>query len=361
MIRFEAVRKYHKGKDNPAVSDLSLHIAQGEICVFIGPSGCGKTTILRMINRLDAQDSGRISVNGTATDEVDVVALRRGIGFMMQNSALFPHKTVAENISAVPRLLGWSQERIQQRVNELISLVGLQPELLSRYPNQLSGGQQSRIALARALASDPPVILMDEPFAALDPVIRERLQDELISLQRRLKKTIVLVTHDMEEAIKLGDRIAIFEEEGKLVQLDSPKNILANPSSEFVKKFIGKDPSLKRLTLMKVSELQRRNVALVRAGGITTAVDKETEIDSKFELLLNEKFEPLEWVGETNLPAPKMTLVSGEESLHHALVKILSTPNGIVVRVDQKGKYEGCISISSLYRALNDSLLESAQ
>jgi len=202
---------------------------------------------------------------------------------------------------------------------------------------------------------------MDEPFAALDPVIRERLQDELISLQRRLKKTIVLVTHDMEEAIKLGDRIAIFEEEGKLVQLDSPKNILANPSSEFVKKFIGKDPSLKRLTLMKVSELQRRNVALVRAGGITTAVDKETEIDSKFELLLNEKFEPLEWVGETNLPAPKMTLVSGEESLHHALVKILSTPNGIVVRVDQKGKYEGCISISSLYRALNDSLLESAQ
>jgi osmoprotectant transport system ATP-binding protein len=202
---------------------------------------------------------------------------------------------------------------------------------------------------------------MDEPFAVLDPVIRERLQDELIALQRRLKKTIVLVTHDMEEAIKLGDRIAIFEEEGTLVQIDSPRNILANPSSEFVKKFIGKDPSLKRLALMKVSELQRRSVALVNADGVTAEFDKESEIDSSFELLLNERLEPLKWVGKPDFSAPKLTLVSGDESLHHALVKILSTPNGIVVRVDQKGKYEGCISISSLYRALNGSRLESMQ
>lgn len=308
-----------------AVSDLTLHVREGEICVFVGPSGCGKTTILRMINRLDTQDSGRICVNGVATDELDVVTLRRGIGFMMQSSALFPHQTVAENIGAVPRLLGWGKPEIRQRVSELISLVGLQPEFLDRYPNQLSGGQQSRVALARALASDPPVVLMDEPFAALDPVIRERLQDELVGLQRRLHKTIILVTHDMEEAIKVGDRIAIFEGEGRLVQFDTPHNILAHPASEFVKGFIGKDPLLKRLTLMKVADLP-------------------AEIDS-----------------ESTVPAPELATVTINDSLHHALVKILSAPNGVVVRVDEAGGYEGRISIESLYNALSGSRPGSLQ
>jgi len=308
-----------------AVSDLTLHVREGEICVFVGPSGCGKTTILRMINRLDTQDSGRICVNGVATDELDVVTLRRGIGFMMQSSALFPHQTVAENIGAVPRLLGWGKSKIRQRVSELISLVGLQPEFLDRYPNQLSGGQQSRVALARALASDPPVVLMDEPFAALDPVIRERLQDELVALQRRLHKTIILVTHDMEEAIKVGDRIAIFEGEGRLVQFDTPHNILAHPASDFVSGFIGKDPLLKRLTLMKVADL------------------------------------PAEIDGESTVPAPELATVTINDSLHHALVKILSAPTGVVARVDEAGGYEGCISIESLYNALSGSRPGSLQ
>ncbi|BBP59968.1 ABC transporter ATP-binding protein [Pseudomonas sp. St316] len=325
-----------------AVSDLTLHVREGEICVFVGPSGCGKTTILRMINRLDSQDSGRIYVNGLATDELDVVVLRRGIGFMMQSSALFPHQTVAENIGAVPRLLGWSKHKIRQRVSELISLVGLQPEFLDRYPNQLSGGQKSRVALARALASDPPVILMDEPFAALDPVIRERLQDELVALQRRLHKTIILVTHDMEEAIKIGDRIAIFESEGKLAQFDTPHNILAQPASEFVKHFIGKDPLLKRLSLMKVSDLPA------------------DEVGCEFKLLLDDKSNPLKWVGESDEAAPELTTVSNNDSLHQALVKILTAPIGVVVRVDEAGGYEGCLSIASLHSALNERRFASA-
>ncbi|WP_053139052.1 ABC transporter ATP-binding protein [Pseudomonas sp. MIACH] len=343
MIRFEAIRKTHKGSPRMAVSDLTLHVREGEICVFVGPSGCGKTTILRMINRLDTQDSGRICVNGVATDELDVVTLRRGIGFMMQSAALFPHQTVAENIGAVPRLLGWSKHKIRQRVSELISLVGLQPEFLDRYPNQLSGGQQSRVALARALASDPPVVLMDEPFAALDPVIRERLQDELVALQRRLHKTIILVTHDMEEAIKIGDRIAIFEGEGKLVQFDTPHNILAHPASEFVKNFIGKDPLLKRLSLMKVSDLP---------------VD---EVSCEFKLLLDDKSNPLKWVSESDVAVPELTTVSSHDSLHHALVKILTAPIGVVVRVDEAGGYEGCLSIASLHSALNERRFGSAQ
>jgi len=343
MLRFEAIKKTHEGNSRMAVSDLTLHVREGEICVFVGPSGCGKTTILRMINRLDIQDSGRIYVNDVATDELDVVTLRRGIGFMMQSSALFPHQTVAENIGAVPRLLGWSKYKIRQRVSELIALVGLQPEFLDRYPNQLSGGQQSRVALARALASDPPVVLMDEPFAALDPVIRERLQDELVALQRRLHKTIILVTHDMEEAIRIADRIAIFEGEGKLVQFDTPQNILAHPANEFVKNFIGKDPLLKRLSLMKVADLPA------------------DEIDCTFKLLLDDQAAPLKWVSDSDVPVPELTTVSNNDSLHHALVKILTAPIGVVVRVDEKGGYDGCLSIASLHSALNTSRFGSAQ
>lgn len=326
-----------------AVSDLTLHVPKGEICVFVGPSGCGKTTILRMINRLDIQDGGRISVDGVATDELDVVTLRRGIGFMMQSSALFPHQTVAQNIGAVPRLLGWGRSKIAQRVSELILLVGLQPEFLGRYPNQLSGGQQSRVALARALASDPPVVLMDEPFAALDPVIRERLQDELVALQRRLHKTIILVTHDMEEAIKIGDRIAVFEGEGTLVQFDTPHNILAHPASDFVKNFIGKDPLLKRLSLMKISDLPT------------------DEIDCEFELLLDDKCIPLRWLSDSTVPAPKLVTVPNKESLHFALMNILSAQSGVVVRVGEGGRYEGCLSLGSLYGALNQRHPSSAQ
>jgi osmoprotectant transport system ATP-binding protein len=352
MIRFENVTKYHKGKKAPAVTALNLDIREGELCVLIGPSGCGKTSILKMINRLDLQDEGTISVDGSDIGETDVVSLRRRIGFMMQNAALFPHRTVEANIAAVPHLLKWDKEKTRRRVVELMDLVGLPPELAGRYPSQLSGGQQSRVALARALASDPPVILMDEPFSALDPLIRERLQDELVSLQKRLHKTIVLVTHDMEEAIKLADRIAVFEEEGKLVQFDTPKNILAYPASPFVQQFVGNDPSLKRLALMKVSELEEPESAAPRLD--SAAETRLAHVSPALKLVLNDQHQPISWLSDSHHPAPRLTLVSGTESLHHALLKILSTPSGVIVQVDDDGKYTRCISTSHLYDALHD-------
>jgi osmoprotectant transport system ATP-binding protein len=361
MIRFENVTKYHAGRSVAAVSNLNLNVREGELCVFVGPSGCGKSTILRMVNRLDIQSTGRISINGVGTDEKDVVTLRRHVGFMMQKAALFPHKSIEENISAVPRLLKWDSRRIRDRVAELMSLVDLPAELLTRYPNQLSGGQQSRVALARALASDPPVILMDEPFGALDPLTRERLQDELIALQKRLRKTIILVTHDMEEAIKLADRIAVFEDQGKLTQFDTPENILACPENDFVRQFVGHDPSLKRLALMKVSEL----VELDNNLKSQTVSPAETTLyghgEAAFKLVINQNSEPVRWVSKTHLPAPKLTLVSGAHSLQTALLEILNSPSGVAVQVDDQGRFERCISTAQLHAALQQNRKDSVQ
>jgi osmoprotectant transport system ATP-binding protein len=350
MIRFQAVTKFHKGKHAPAVTQLDLHVREGELCVFVGPSGCGKSTILRMTNRLDIPDSGVISVAGVATDAIDVIALRRGIGFMMQNAALFPHITVEANIGAVPRLLKWSRAKTHARVLELMSLVGLDIDLLGRYPSQLSGGQQSRVALARALASDPPVILMDEPFSALDPVTRERLQDELIALHKRLKKTIVLVTHDMDEAIKLGDRIAVFEEEGRLVQFDTPVQILANPETPFVRQFVGSNSALKRLALIKIDQLQ---AAKAPANGHDDLTFNSRE-GSPAKLILNEQAKPVHWQADSPLSASALALVTAQDSLNQALLSILSSPLGIAVQVDEQGRYSRCISIQDLYEALHE-------
>ncbi|PVZ10329.1 MULTISPECIES: ABC transporter ATP-binding protein [unclassified Pseudomonas] len=348
MIEFDAVTKFHEGKSEPAVSDLSLRIAGGELCVFIGPSGCGKTTSLRLINRLETQSSGVIRVNGVANDAMDVVALRRSIGFMMQNAALFPHRTVAENIATVPRLLGWKAAAIEARVQELTAMLGLPGELLGRYPGQLSGGQQSRVALARALASDPPVVLMDEPFAALDPLIREHLQDELVALQRRLRKTIILVTHDMDEAMRLGDRIAVFEGHGQLAQFDAPAQLLAQPKSDFVRQFVGSDPSLKRLALMKVSALPRSPVAGGQASSPITH-----PVDGRFTLALNERLQPLAWRSNDGSEAPRLAVVTDEDTLHQALLTILNNAGTAAVRVDTEGRYSGCITCYCLYQALN--------
>lgn len=348
MIEFDAVTKFHPGKSEPAVSDLSLEIAAGELCVFIGPSGCGKTTSLRLINRLETQSSGVIRVNGVANDAMDVVTLRRSIGFMMQNAALFPHRTVSENIATVPRLLGWKPAAIGARVEELTTLLGLPAELLGRYPGQLSGGQQSRVALARALASDPPVVLMDEPFSALDPVIRERLQDELVALQRRLRKTIILVTHDMDEAMRLGDRIAVFEGHGHLAQFDAPAQLLAQPKNDFVRQFVGSDPSLKRLALMKVSDLQAKPAPDTGLAGSISH-----PIDSRLTLALNERSQPLAWHSSNGVKAPKLAVVTGEETLQQALLKILNNAGSTAVHVDAEGRYKGCVTCHCLYKALN--------
>ena len=254
-IRFEHVEKRFPGAARPAVTDLSLDVPEGELVAFVGPSGCGKTTSLRMINRLEEPTGGTIAVGGRDARSVPAAELRRGIGYVIQQTGLFPHRTIAANIATVPELLGWDKERTRLRVEELVELVGLDPELLGRYPAALSGGQQQRVGVARALAADPPVLLMDEPYSAVDPIVRARLQDELLALQRRLRKTVVFVTHDIDEAIKLADRIAILNVGGVLEQYDAPADLLRTPANAFVESFLGRERALRRMALLTVADI----------------------------------------------------------------------------------------------------------
>jgi osmoprotectant transport system ATP-binding protein len=254
MIRFNGVTKTYEGAPGPAVDDLTLEIPSGQVVVIIGPSGCGKSTTLRMINRLVEPDEGSVSQDGRDVAELPPEELRRSMGYAIQGVGLFPHWTVAENIRVVPSLLGWEAPRVESRVTELLELVGLDAESYAdKYPDELSGGEAQRVGVARALAADPPVLLMDEPFGAVDPLTRDRLQTEFSAIQARLKKTVVFVTHDIDEAVKLGDRIAIMRE-GRLVQYDTPERVLAYPADEFVADFVGDERALKRLSLAPVSE-----------------------------------------------------------------------------------------------------------
>jgi osmoprotectant transport system ATP-binding protein len=255
MIAFEQVTKAFSDEGGPAVTDLSLEIAEGEVVVLVGPSGCGKTTTLRMINRLIEPTSGRIIVAGRDVASVEPHDLRRGIGYVIQQVGLFAHRTVGDNVATVPRLLGWDRDRIEARVRELMDLVSLDAGLEARYPGELSGGQQQRVGVARALAADPPILLMDEPFGAVDPIVRERLQDELLALQARLHKTIVFVTHDVDEAMKLGDRVVIMNIGGIVEQAAQPAEILTHPATEFVTRFIGGRRGLRKLSLISVSDV----------------------------------------------------------------------------------------------------------
>jgi osmoprotectant transport system ATP-binding protein len=257
MIEFREVSKTYDGSDTPVVKDLSFEIAEGEICVLVGPSGCGKTTSMRMVNRLIEPTNGQILIDGQPNTAMSGTALRRKIGYAIQQIGLFPHRTIAENVGTVPGLLDWQKRRVSERTDELLELVGLDPsQYRDRYPAELSGGQQQRVGVARAMAADPPIMLMDEPFGAVDPITRDRLQDEFLKIQEDIKKTIVFVTHDIDEAIKMGDKIAILEEGGVLAQYDSPENILASPNSDFVSSFVGTDRVLKRLSLTNVGEME---------------------------------------------------------------------------------------------------------
>jgi len=257
MIEFREVSKTYPGSDRPVVNDLSFEIPEGEVCVLVGPSGCGKTTSMRMVNRLIEPTEGEILINGEPNTSMSGTQLRRKMGYVIQQIGLFPHRTIATNIATVPSLLGWDKGRIKTRVDELLELVGLDPNVYrDRYPAELSGGQQQRVGVARAMAADPPIMLMDEPFGAVDPIARERLQDEFLRIQQHIKKTIVFVTHDIDEAIKMGDKIAILKEGGILAQYDSPENILSRPNSEFVASFVGNDRILKRLSLMRVGDME---------------------------------------------------------------------------------------------------------
>lgn len=258
MIALKDVSKAYGDSSRPAVGSLTLEISRGEVVALVGPSGCGKTTVLKMINRLVEPTSGAVEVDGVPIGESEAHLLRRSIGYVIQQVGLFPHWTVGRNIATVPELLGWPAERIAERVTELARLVGLEESMLGRYPAALSGGQQQRVGVARALAADPPVLLMDEPFGAVDPIVRHRLQDELLDLQKRLRKTIVFVTHDIEEAIKLGDRIVILNQGGVLEQVGSPREILSRPANRFVEEFIGAERNLQQLALRKVAGLTLR-------------------------------------------------------------------------------------------------------
>ena len=255
MIRLDGVSKTFPGHDRPAVDGIELEVPQGTTCVLIGPSGCGKTTTMRMINRLIEPSAGRVLIGGRDVTHADPVELRRGIGYVIQGVGLFPHRSVGENVATVPRLLGWERARTAERVDAMLDLVGLDPgEYRDRRPASLSGGQRQRVGVARALAADPPVLLMDEPFGAVDPLARARLQREVSGILRRLGKTVVLVTHDLDEAVRMGDRIALMRD-GRVVQHDTPDRLLAAPADAFVAEFAGADRALKRLSLKNAGEV----------------------------------------------------------------------------------------------------------
>ncbi len=265
-LEFRHVGKRYPGSDRAAIDDLSFEVPAGEICVLVGPSGCGKTTAMRLVNRMIDLTSGEILLDGRSVTDRKPAELRREIGYVIQQIGLFPHQTIAQNIATVPKLLGWDKRRTEARVSELLELIGLDPDLAGRYPSQLSGGQRQRVGVARALAADPPLMLMDEPFGAIDPINRERLQDEFLRLQQEIRKTIVFVTHDIDEAIKMGDRIAIMREGGVLAQYATPDELLAAPADEFVATFVGADRGLKRLTLCHLGDIELTGGVVVHVG-----------------------------------------------------------------------------------------------
>jgi osmoprotectant transport system ATP-binding protein len=314
-IVFDRVTKRYAGRDSAAVSELSLTIPAGEICVLVGPSGAGKTTAMKMVNRLIEFDEGDITIDGTSVRDHDATELRRGIGYVIQQVGLFPHMSVAENVATVPRLLGWPRARLRERTAELLELVGLEPEYGDRYPAQLSGGQRQRVGLARALAADPPLMLMDEPFGALDPITRDRLQIEFLRLHEEVRKTVIFVTHDIDEAIKLGDRIAILREGGVLAQYDTPDRILAHPADDFVARFVGADRGLKRLALRRLEEIA---------------------------------LEPLD------APAPDGLRAPGATTLRDALSLMMSEGAEQLVVIDRKGRPIGLLSVERVGRILSE-------
>ncbi|HSL33340.1 MAG TPA: ABC transporter ATP-binding protein [Candidatus Limnocylindrales bacterium] len=306
-VEFRHVTKrYDAGAKNTpgAVNDLSLSVPAGRICVLVGPSGCGKTTSLKMVNRLIEPTSGQILIDGEDAAKRDVIELRRSIGYVIQQTGLFPHQTIGENVVTVPRLLGWPKARQGERAEELLALVGLEPaKYRDRYPSQLSGGERQRVGVARALAADPPIMLMDEPFGAVDPIVRERLQNEFLRLQEELAKTILFVTHDIDEAIKMGDLVAVMQQGGVLAQYAAPADILASPASEFVARFVGADRGLKRLSLSRVSDLELRQPVTARVGDDCADARRRALADPfAYLLLVDEANRPIGWIGEDEIP-----------------------------------------------------------
>jgi osmoprotectant transport system ATP-binding protein len=362
MIELEHVRKIFPGQDVPAVGDLTLEVQEGEIAVLIGPSGCGKSTTLRMINRLIEPTSGRITVAGRDIAEQKAHELRLSIGYVIQQVGLFPHRTIGRNIAIVPQLLGWDKSRTRQRVEELMELVGLEPDLASRYPTELSGGQQQRVGVARALAADPPVLLMDEPFGAVDPIVRLRLQEELLSLQRRLHKTIVFVTHDIDEAIRLADRMAVMNVGGVLEQYAPPVDVLANPADDFVLEFLGADRGLKRLALIPVSAAELQPGPTVDVDSTTANAREVMKREGVDWVAVLDQGRPRGWIAAAQLdghdrireidPTRFPVAVHPRESLRHALDALVNSPTQVVMVVDDDDRYIGLLDVGRIGKGL---------
>ncbi len=373
MIRLTGVTKEFDGASGAAVDNLSLDVGSGTIMALLGPSGCGKTTTLRMINRLIEPTAGTIEINGVDVMSQSPQELRRGIGYVIQQVGLFPHRTIASNIATVPSMLGWDKARSAARVEELTTLVGLDHEMLDRYPDELSGGQQQRVGVARALAADPPVLLMDEPFGAVDPIVRGRLQDELLDLQNKVSKTIVLVTHDVDEALRVADRIALMNTGGIVEQLATPDELMRAPANDFVKSFVGDDRGLRRLALNNVSTLRFHQGPVVdveaRYDEAERAIAAEgTEwlgvtIDGRFAgwariddvhaarergapLSEVERFDPIAQV------EPSSTL--------RAAMELIMSSNSSVAVINDQGRFGGVVTLEDIRRALSSTDIETA-
>ena len=358
-IVLENVSKRYPGTREAAVDDFSMTVPAGKIVVFVGPSGCGKTTTMRMINRLIEPTSGRITVGGEDALKLDVDTLRRGIGYAIQQAGLFPHFTVAQNIAVVPGLLGWDKKKVDDRVHEMMDLVGLDPgDFRDRFPRQLSGGQQQRVGVARALAADPPVLLMDEPFGAVDPITRGNLQDELLRLQTELKKTIVFVTHDFDEAVKLGDKIAVLGNQSSILQYDTPDAILANPANDTVAGFVGAGASLKQLTLLRVRDVELKQEALTATLDESPASVRQKLDDQKklFALVLDDRKRPQRWVHKYDLTVATSLATAGkplrdhvtlQSTLQDALEAMLAE-GGAVPVTGARGEYAGTIDLDTV-------------
>ena len=364
MIRLENLTKVFPGTEEPAVDDLSMDIYEGEIVVLVGPSGCGKTTTMKMINRIIEPTEGRIILEGEDVTDVDPDKLRQRIGYVIQQVGLFPHMTIADNIATVPRLLDWDKERISERVDELLETVGLDASMRDRYPKELSGGQQQRVGVARAMAADPDVMLMDEPFGAVDPIAREKLQDEFLRLQQEIKKTIVFVTHDIDEAIKMGDRIAILQQQSKIAQYDTPETILTDPANEFVKDFVGTGASIKRLSLTTVKEIEPADWPVAKTTDSHDEVrEKLQESGKDYILLLDEQDHPQRWVnaeelereGESleELGDPVEAVVDTEANLYTTLDTIVISHKGSAVVVNDEGAYEGVVDFDRVLEVID--------
>jgi osmoprotectant transport system ATP-binding protein len=346
-LEFRHVTKTYPGADRPVLVDLSFEVPAGEICVLVGPSGCGKTTAMRMVNRMIDITDGDILLDGQSVRRRDPAELRRHIGYVIQQIGLFPHLSVGDNIATVPRLLGWDRKRVDARVTELLELISLPAETRGRYPAEISGGQRQRVGVARALAADPPLMLMDEPFGAIDPITRERLQDEFLRLQQDIRKTIVFVTHDIDEAIKMGDRIAIMREGGMLAQFDTPERILAEPADDFVARFVGLDRGLKRLSLSKLSDL-----TLQPAEHVPDGTPAPSRCDRSRVVFVDGDDRPVGRLGLDGEPEPVGPTGDPETSLRDALSLIMTDGNRPLVVVDADGATAGLVRLDVIAGAL---------